>query len=256
MFFLGFTPFHVKRMGQNSSVSFKGASALIMALAGMMFSPCSGEEEVSIVEGTKDGVAVRVVCPKSFPSNGEVVINYSVINQSEGAYRMVHTHQFHDIRIELIGPDGGKIAGYGDKNGWIEWTSFKRRIIASLEHGKKHQGDAIHLAHAWPLKEVGEYRCRLTKRIYRVDPLEKRSSSDILVDPVEIEIPEFTFRVESIDPTFKPAYAPEPKHRYIQPATVEEDEFMSPGRWVLGISLVLTLLGIILRQGGPKKASP
>lgn len=242
-------------MGQNSCVSFRGASALIMALAGMMISPCLGEEVVSIVEGTKDGVTVRVTCPKSFAKNRDVEIAFVVSNRSNSKYGLMVPSDLQDTRIRLVGPDGKKLVGYQEQDGWLYGFNFKRRFLEELEPGEDFEGDSVSLSKFWPMEQVGEYHCRMTKRIYRAEhPGGERLNTNNRGTPVEIEVPEFAFRIESIDPTFKSSWAPKPRSK--SGASDEVDEFMSPGRWVLCISLGLTLVGILLRRLATTKAPP
>lgn len=226
-----------------------------MPLAGMMISSCLGEEAASIIEGTKDGVTVRVSCSKSFPSNREVEIAFVVSNRSDSKYGLMVPSDLQDTRVRLTGPDGKEIAGYQEKDGWLYGFNFKRRFLAVLESGEDFEGDSVSLSNFWPLVQVGEYRCCFTKKIYRGDSASgERLNIHNPGTPVEFEVPEFTFRIESIDPTFKSPWAPKPVSQKAFP--VEEDESMSPGFSGVYIAFVLALLGIILRQIGRKRKSP
>ena len=219
-----------------------------------MISPCLGEEAASIIEGTKDGVTVRVSCPKSFPSNREVEIAFVVSNRSDSKYGLMVPSDLQDTRVRLTGPDGKEIAGYQEMDGWLYGFNFKRRFLAELGSGEDFEGDSVSLSNFWPLEQVGEYRCCFTKKIYREESASgERLNINHPGTAIEIEVPEFTFRIESIDPTLKSPWAPKIVSEKAFP--VEEDGFMSPRRRMLFIAFVFALLGIILRQVGRKRTS-
>jgi hypothetical protein len=223
-------------------------------LIAILVVPCLAED-IPAFEGSKDGVTLRVACQKSFSSNREVEIGFVVLNRSDSKYGLMVPSDVQDTRIQLCGPDGREIVGYQEKDGWLFSWSLKRRFLAELKPGQDFEGDPVSLSTFWPLRQVGEYRCRMTKRLYRAEKLEGEPIGiSNRGTPVEIESAEFTFGVEAIDPTFKSSLDPDTFSKRV--ASDVEQRIMSPWRWVVCISLALALLGILLRRLAALKAPP
>lgn len=151
-----------------------------------------------------DAVTIKYEGPDSFQDNKKISINFSVKNDSDFLYRMVYANGIYDLELKLTGPDGSQISGYHEmKDSHIGGGAYKFSVGEIPPH-QKIMGDAVPLSLYWPLEKAGVYRCILTKRIYRQDPARPnyQSASEPGI-PVEIVSPEFDFRIESIDPTFK-----------------------------------------------------
>ena len=73
----------------------------------------------------------------------------------------------------------------------------------------------LRLASYFPFPEVGVYRCIWTKRIYAIDPLVPVvSAHKLLGKPVDLQLPEFAFRVEKLSP-------PQERHQVPIPGLTE-----------------------------------
>jgi hypothetical protein len=86
--------------------------------------------------------------------------------------------------------------------------------------GAQFEG-SLDLAIEYPFQTVGEYRCVLTRRVYRSDPsIVPKGPHDPPGIAVELASPEFRFQIAAIDPSYKSPLADAvPKSAEAEPST-------------------------------------
>jgi hypothetical protein len=156
------------------------------------------------VNSISSDLTFKVWSEESFESNREVVINYSVKNDSDFVYKMINVDGIYDTSIILTGPDGKKIVGYHEKNdSSIIRGVFKRFQTETISPQEEDLGDPIPLSLYWPLESAGEYRCVVMKTIYKVQSSGKDRFSSLHPGiPVLLTSPEIKFRINSVDKNY------------------------------------------------------
>ena len=161
--------------------------------------------DLGTVNSSSSGFTLKVWFNKTFQSNRDVEINYSVINKSDSSCKIIHADAIHDIKMNLTDPHGHRVIGYHEMKGsTIDRGQFKRFFVKTIEPNQEGRGDTIPVSLYWPIKSVGEYKCVITKTIYRSNETDQ-SQISILRPGIAFEIvsPEFKFQIKSIDETFK-----------------------------------------------------
>jgi len=122
----------------------------------------------------------------------EVAVNYMITNQSDHEIGLVQASRVHGMRVSLIGPDGKQVVPY-------PWNmNTKMDLFGKISPGGQF-GDDFPLAGYFPFDAVGEYRCRMTRRVYDLAAVEPdKNSLDDRGRPIDLTAPEFSFRVESL----------------------------------------------------------
>ena len=213
---------------------------------------------------TKNGITLGVKYESSYPTSGRVSFEYTIANQSDTPFILTTLGGDEDRTMSLLAPDGTSVREYERSR------MSKSRKYMLMHRGEKDSGSRD-LSYYFPFTQVGEYRCTFSLRIYE--------ATGITVDgyfrqgkPIDITVPEFRFRVESIDPDYRSPLAPKPNEhgetgaeaaktespggliRLFKPgtgATANEAEIaksiqlLAPLRWMAWLAGVLAVLGLL-----------
>lgn len=144
-------------------------------------------------------IKLTVEYQKSYSESETVPIKTLIENLSNNNIGLVWATQIYGLRIILIGPDGARVKT-------LPYTlDTKRNTFGKIKRNDKSE-DEIMLAGYFPFEKVGEYRCRITRRVYDTSMLNvSEISLDNRGNPVDLLAPEFTFRVETAKPIERPA---------------------------------------------------
>jgi len=186
-----------------------------------------------------DGLVIATYAKASYPDPDAVVVNYAITNGSKNAIILTPTcGGFEYLRLRLTGPDGKAVKPYPHPD------RYKRRgpfIVQDYPPGAKVE-DEVSLSTLFPFPEVGEYRCSLTRRLYKhnapavTDP-HKLYSQDSYGKPVNVTAHEFSFILEKPTRPDYPRPVVDPHNNVVEPPGFEYDTLPSSKRYMVGEAL-------------------
>ncbi len=157
----------------------------------------------------------------SYASNRGITVSYTISNSSQVAHKFIRANDTFDVSIQLLSPDGKPVTAFRDMPGaTVHRQNLKRFFVDDLAPGAQFEG-SLDLAIEYPFQTVGEYRCVLTRRVYRSDPsIVPKGPHDPPGIGVELVSPEFRFQIAAIDPSYKSPLADAvPKLADAEPST-------------------------------------
>ena len=187
---------------------------LILLCAAGSFTPARSQEATEpFLEATderEDGLGLAARYYPSYASNNANGFVVGIMLWNSGDMHE-YVYQFSGkafdprVSIRLISPSGKVLTAYKDMPGAkFPQTPPEKMYTVKLTSGG-YVGSFSFSEH-YPVNETGEYRCTLSKRVYRKEP-NNTANPGSLGTPVDLVTPEFKFRIEAIDPKYHSGWA-------------------------------------------------
>jgi|GEM_PF-1296203 len=173
----------------------KSSLALFFTLMGCCFAedPKSASQPLE-AKVEKDHVCLKVAYQTQFADAQSCTLNY-VLSNTDGTK---HVTLFSgcafdpDIQIRLVAPSGKVLTAYKDMPG-AKFPAIQPQALFSENLTSRGYDHYLDLRYLFPIEEKGEYRCTLTKRVFR------QEAAGALSTPVDLVSPEFKFTIEKVD---------------------------------------------------------
>ena len=146
------------------------------------------------VKVSKDDVSLRVEHLQQYPDPHACTLSYRISNTSGKKHVTVFSGCAFDpdIQVRLVAPSGKVLSAYKDMPG-ARFPAIPPNALFTEELTGRGYDHYLDLQYLFPLEESGEYRCTLTKRVFRTD------AGGAPGKPVDLVTPEFKFRIEAVD---------------------------------------------------------
>jgi len=145
------------------------------------------------VKASKDNVSLRVEYLPQYADAHACTLSYRISNTSGKPHVTVFSGRAFDpdIQVRLVAPSGKVLSAYKDMPG-AQFHAIPPSALFTEELTGRGYDHYLDLHYLFPLEETGEYRCTLTKRVFR-------TNAGALGTPVDLVTPEFKFRIETVD---------------------------------------------------------
>ena len=180
-------------MVQTSLPNFmKSFLVLFTALGCCLAEDKNGASQALEAKVEKDHVCLKVEFLPQYPDSQSCTLSY-LLRSTDGKK---HVALFSgrafdpDIQVQLIAPSGKVLTAYKDMPG-AKFPAIQPQALFSEEVTGRGYDHYLDLRYLFPIEEKGEYRCKLTKRVFG-----QGGNGGAAVDLVT---PEFKFRIDKVD---------------------------------------------------------
>ena len=151
------------------------------------------------VKASKDNVSLRVEYLPQYSDSHACTLSYRISNTSGKPHVTVFSGRSFDpdIQVRLVAPSGKVLSAYKDMPG-AQFHAIPPHALFTEELTGRGYDHYLDLHYLFPLEEAGEYRCTLTKRVFRTNA-GGAAPAGAPGTPVDLVTPEFKFRIETVD---------------------------------------------------------
>ncbi len=192
---------------------------LLIILMGFSFNHISAQniqkdntqkDFLEVSDEREDGLGLGVRYYSHYASNepNGFVIGIMLWSTSDkNKYRYAYSGKVFDpeVSIRLIAPSGQVLVAYKDMPGAKFPEIRPEKMHVDVLTGRGYTS-SFSLSEQYPITETGEYRCTLSKRVFR-EETNSTPKPGALGTPVDLETPEFKFHIDSIDPKYRSGWA-------------------------------------------------
>ncbi len=159
-------------------------------------------DEMLADTSTKGGLTLTVKYSPAYQTTGDVWIEYLISNAAGQEIRAYKANpETFDMRIELIGPEGERLPMIEELPGSIPRGGSRHHLIVG--NAESPFRSTVNLSRYYELKNIGRYRCRISKTCYITESGWKQRSSALKPgSPVQVDSNEFGFEVKAIDEVY------------------------------------------------------
>ncbi len=142
----------------------------------------------------KDHVSLRVEYLPQYPDAQTCALSYVISTTNHTKHVNLFSGCAFDpgIQIRLVAPSGKVLTAYKDMPG-AHFPAILPHALFSEELIGRGYDHYLDLRYLFPIEEKGEYRCTLTKRVFR------QEANGGPKTPVDLVTPEIKFRIEKVD---------------------------------------------------------
>ena len=174
----------------------KSSLALFITLIGCCFAedPNTTSQPLE-AKVEKDHVCLKVAYQPQFADAHSCTLSYVLRNTDATKHVSLFSGCAFDpdIQIHLVAPSGKVLTAYKDMPG-AKFPAIQPQALFSEDLTARGYDHYLDLRYLFPIEEKGEYRCTLTKRVFR-----QESNGGALGSPVDLVSPEFKFTIEKVD---------------------------------------------------------